>query len=90
MFRRQFVEDINIDFQPIRNGNDIYFTQCALVLAERITTINEGLINYRLNQEESLFGTLSKSPLVPFAAWISVAEKLTELNVSLKKVMQIK
>ena len=81
MFRRQFVEDINIDFQPIRNGNDIYFTQCALVLAERITTINEGLINYRLNQEESLFGTLSKSPLVPFAAWISVAEKLTELNV---------
>ena len=81
MFRRQFVEDINIDFQPIRNGNDIYFTQCALVLAERITTINEGLINYRLNQEESLFGTLSKSPLVPFTAWISVAEKLTELNV---------
>ena len=81
MFRRQFIEDINIDFQPIRNGNDIYFTQCALVLAERITTINEGLINYRLNQEESLFGTLSKSPLVPFTAWISVAEKLTELNV---------
>lgn len=81
MFRRQFIEDIHLDFQEIRNGNDIYFTQCALVLAERITIVNEGLINYRVNNEESLTGTLSRSPLVPLGAWISVEEKLTALNV---------
>lgn len=81
MFRREFIENIQLDFQPIRNGNDIYFTQCAIVLAERITTVNEGLIYYRLNQADSLFGTLSKSPLIPFGAWIAVAEKLTELDV---------
>ena len=81
MFRRQFIENIHLDFQEIRNGNDIYFTQCALVLADRITTVNEGLINYRVNNETSLTGTLSKSPLVPLSAWISVEEKLTELNV---------
>lgn len=81
MFLRTFIEGLQLDFQAIRNGNDIYFTQCAIVLADRITTVNEGLVNYRLNQADSLFGTLSKSPLVPFRAWISVAEKLTELDV---------
>lgn len=81
MFRRQFIEEIDLDFQPIRNGNDIYFTQCAIVLAERITIVNEGLINYRINNEESLTGTLSKSPLVPLGAWIGVEEKLSGLNV---------
>lgn len=81
MYRREYVENLHLDFQTIRNGNDIYFTQCAIVLAERITTVNEGLVYYRLNQADSLFGTLSKSPLIPFGAWISVAEKLTELGV---------
>lgn len=80
LFRREFIEKINLDFQAIRNGNDIYFTQCAMVLAERVTTVNEGLIYYRVNNEESLTGTLSKSPLVPISAWISVVEKLTDLK----------
>lgn len=81
MFQRQFIENIALDFGLVRNGNDIYFTQCAIVQAERITTVKKALINYRLNQSESLFGTLVKSPLVPFGEWIRVAERLEELQL---------
>jgi glycosyltransferase involved in cell wall biosynthesis len=80
MFRRQYIEDLKLDFQGIRNGNDIYFTQNAIYFANRITTVNKALINYRCNQSESLFGTLAKSPLVPLQAWIDVAENFEKLD----------
>ena len=81
MFRRQYIEDLNLDFQAIRNGNDIYFTMNAIYFAERIATVQTPLINYRCNQDNSLFGTLKKSPLVPLQAWIDVAENFEKLEV---------
>jgi glycosyltransferase involved in cell wall biosynthesis len=80
MFRRQYIEDMNLDFQAIRNGNDIYFTMNAIYFAKRITTVKKPLINYRCNQSESLFGTLAKSPLIPLKAWIDVAENFEKLD----------
>ena len=80
MFRRKYIEDLNLDFQAIRNGNDIYFTMNAIYFAERITTIRTALINYRSNQNNSLFGTLAKSPLIPLRAWIDVAENFEKLD----------
>lgn len=80
MFRRKYIEDLNLDFQAIRNGNDIYFTMNAIYFAERITTIRTALINYRSNQSNSLFGTLAKSPLIPLRAWIDVAENFEKLD----------
>lgn len=76
MVRRAFIEEQDIDFQPIRNGNDIYFTVNALCLAQRIAGVEKPLVNYRKNQQLSLVGTLSKSPLTPFQAWMDVAENL--------------
>ncbi len=81
MFRREFIEKLKLDYKPVRNGNDTYFTQCAIVLAERITTVDQALMNYRINQAESLVGTLSKSPLVPLQSWIDVAEDLIAWDV---------
>lgn len=80
MFRREFIEKLKLDYKPVRNGNDIYFTQCAIALAERITVLDKALVTYRVNQSGSLFGTLSKSPLIPFESWIAVAEDLKKLN----------
>lgn len=80
MFRRRFIEDLKLDFQAIRNGNDIYFTMNAIYFANRITTVKKPLINYRCNQDNSLFGTLAKSPLVPLQAWVSVAENFERLE----------
>lgn len=78
MVRRAFIEEQGIDFQPVRNGNDVYFTVNALCLAERVTGIAEPLVNYRKNQKQSLVGTLSRSPLTPFQAWMDAAANLEE------------
>ena len=45
MFRRSFIEERKLDFQKIRNGNDVYFVVNALCMAERITYIEEPLVN---------------------------------------------
>lgn len=76
MVRRAFIEEQDISFQPVRNGNDVYFTVNALCLAQRVTGIPDPLINYRKNQKQSLVGTLSKSPLTPFQAWMDAAANL--------------
>ena len=76
MVRRAFIAEQGIAFQPVRNGNDVYFTVNVLCLADRITGIAEPLINYRKNQKQSLVGTISKSPLTPFQAWMDAAENL--------------
>ena len=78
IYRRSFVEAHALDFQAVRNGNDIYFTQCAFALADRITTIDVPLINYRLNQGTSLVDTTSKSPYSAFNAWVAVKERLEQ------------
>lgn len=80
LFRRSFIEGIGLDFQAVRNGNDIYFTQCAIALAERISYVDKPLVNYRLNQGTSLVDTLAKSPLTPFRAWIAVGETLYAMD----------
>lgn len=81
MYRRSFVEDHSIDFQAIRNGNDVYFTINALCLADRVTYIEDELVYYRTNQSSSLVGTLSKSAKAPIQAWIDAANNLKQNEV---------
>lgn len=81
MFRRQFIEDINLDFQCVRNGNDVYFTVNALCLAERITVVNQPLLTYRVGfSSDNLVSSLAKSPLTPFQAWMDAADNLIKLG----------
>lgn len=81
LYRRSFVEKEQIDFQEIRNGNDLYFVTMAMCLAERITTIDRPLVTYRRNQASSLMGTMAKAAKVPFQAWFDVAADLREKDV---------
>lgn len=81
LFRRQFIEDLKLDFQEIRNGNDVFFTTNAICMAERITTVEKKLIHYRNNIGEGLVATVSKAPLTPCYAWTSTADSLKEHGV---------
>lgn len=51
IFRREFIEKHNLQFQEILRTNDLLFTCKALVEAERITTVKEHLITYRIDEE---------------------------------------
>ena len=81
MYRSAFIKKWNLDFQGVRNGNDIYFTLHALCLADSITTVDACLVNYRKNQKQSLMGTLSIAPFAPFQAWIDTAQDLERMGV---------
>lgn len=78
IFRRAYIEKLKLDFQPIRNGNDVYFTVNAIGLADRVTILDEKLVNYRVNQDSGLVCSISKSPLSPIQAWMDIAENLEQ------------
>ena len=85
MFRRAFVQDKEIEFQGVRNGNDVFFDVVAICLAEKIVCVFERLITYRRNQGTNLVNTLSRSSLSPINAWIDAAEYLKKQNRFPKK-----
>jgi glycosyltransferase EpsH len=80
IFRREYIEKLGLDFQCIRNGNDVYFTVNAIGLADKVTVLNEKLVNYRVNQNSGLVSSLSKSPLTPIQAWIDIAQNLEKYD----------
>lgn len=78
IYRRAFVEGHKLDFQGVRNGNDVYFTVSALCLAESITTVRRHLVYYRITQGTSLVGTMTKRPLDIINTWMLTADHLVE------------
>lgn len=78
MYLREFVLQTGIEFQGVRNGNDIYFVTCMICLAERITIVDDILVCYRKNQGTNLVSNMAKSPVSPIQAWTCAAETLRE------------
>lgn len=78
MFRRSFVQEQGLAFQPVRNGDDVFFVACALCLAKRITVVFDRLVCYRTLQRKSLVGSMEANPLAPVRAWIDVRRELDE------------
>lgn len=79
MYRRSFVERNNLCFQDRRNGNDVFFSVCALFLADRITVVDENLVCYRIGRAGSLVSTLDCCPTSPLEAWVDVRNRLISL-----------
>ena len=80
MFRRAFVEKQGLDFQGIRNGNDIYFVVNAICLAKRVTVVPKALVTYRVNASGGLTASTDKLPLSGIRAWCDAAENLRKLD----------
>lgn len=63
LFRRKYIEEIGIKFQPFKRVNDVYFVETAIALSKRIGLVREDIIYYRTNNEQSLQGTKNENPL---------------------------
>ncbi len=81
LFRKEFIEQCDLNFQPVRNLNDIYFVIHAMCMAKSITTVTDALINYRKNQEGSLTGTLSKVGIQSYEIWVQISQDLKKRNI---------
>ena len=57
IYRHNFIVENKIDFQKLYRTNDLLFTCKALILAKKISVINETLVNYRIAQEKNCQST---------------------------------
>lgn len=78
MFLRSFILEHGLQFQPLRQANDVYFVMMALFLAERITVVKEELIFYRIFNSSSLTGKVTETRFCTVEAFRSVLNKLEE------------
>ena len=62
MFRRKFIMENNIRFQPLKRTNDLLFTCTALILAKRITLLDKNLVFYRIGTANNLQSTNHLAP----------------------------
>ena len=81
LFRRSFIEENDLKFQEIARANDLRFTQLSVILAERLSIVNEALYYYRVDISSSLQATVDQSPLLFLEAWRSFKDRVQELNL---------
>lgn len=61
LFRKDFIDQIKLTFQPLRTTNDALFVFCALALAKCIVCLDSVLFHHRTNNKNSLEGSRAKS-----------------------------
>lgn len=80
LYRKSFITDNQLEFMPIHRSNDLYFVCMSMVLAKRITVLEEKLVNYR-KSDDSLQMNNARTPLDWYKALTAVKDKLTELGM---------
>ena len=56
LYLRSFIDDCNVEFQPIKKNNDTMFTCIVAMLADRIIHLKKPFVHYRMNNPTSLQG----------------------------------
>ena len=81
LFRKSYLErHPELQFMDLKRSNDLYFVFLALVQAERITVLDEVLVNYR-RSANSLQGHNDTTPLDWYRAVHALREKTAELGL---------
>lgn len=78
MFLREFILKNRLEFQPLRQANDVYFSMAALFLCERITVVSEPLVTYRMDNTQSLTGKASANRYCTREAFEAVWDRLNQ------------
>jgi glycosyltransferase involved in cell wall biosynthesis len=81
LFKHAFVSERGLRFQEIRRANDFAFTKLALVLASRITVVDERLVYYRVGSQSNLQSNNDLTPLEFHEAHVALKTGLIESGV---------
>ncbi len=76
MWKRSFIEKHHLRFQNLKQANDTYFSMMSYFLAECITIVDKPLMNYRINNTQSLTGKASSTVFCSYQAYYQVYEDL--------------
>ena len=80
-YRRGFITENGLEFQPIPNAEDVYFTYAALCLAERISFVDEAFAHYRIGREDSLEHNKHLHPLCFIEAEKALFDELNKRGI---------
>ena len=80
MFRRKFVLQTGLQFQALRNSNDVFFTYSSLAMAKKIAMVNKEMVYYRVGMANNLQATKKKSPFCFLDAYKAWHDKLAEIG----------
>jgi uncharacterized metal-binding protein len=69
LLRRQFITSHQLRFQEIRT-NDLFFVCAFMLMANRISVLNETLISHTINRSESLSATEQSRTAVLSKHWL--------------------
>ena len=79
LFRLSFIKEHQIQFQEVFRTNDLLFTNTALMEANRIATLDEYLIYYRIDPKGTNCQSSNERHLTDFAkAFLALKNYLTE------------
>lgn len=81
LFRREFIKEAGLAFQPLYHADDLFFSYAALAAAGRITYIDEKLLFYRKGNENSQSFNKNRTPLAALQACARLKEWLEERNL---------
>lgn len=81
MVSKSFIQEQGIQFQDIARANDQYFSIMTLLLAGRITVVNEKLVHYRVKQKENLTTKFSETPLCAYESMLAVKNTLETIEL---------
>lgn len=76
LFRRGFVERLDLKFQSTRRSNDVFFVDMALASAERIATLPGCYYRYLRRRQGSLTFVKDRFPFAALEAYGAVEEAL--------------
>lgn len=80
LFKADLIKNNQLKFQALRQSNDTYFVYMALCLANKISVIDDVLINHRMHSS-SLEATRTKSPECFYKALVAVKKELEDRNL---------
>ena len=81
LYNVDYIKKLGLQFQDLPRTNDLFFTRCALLSADRITVIPRFLVNYRVGMTTNLQSGNSKTPLAFLQAAEAVADYLKKQDL---------
>ena len=81
LYRRTFLDKHNLQFQSIKYTDDAYFTFANMVLAERITVLNEYLCYYRVNTHSNQTAGLANYPDSAYLPYVALKDSLIKWGI---------
>lgn len=89
LYRKKFIDDNNIKFQEIKDGEDQLFYLHAILCAKSIYVLNENLYYYIKNRAGAITSDNKKTSVSPILNLYASEELLSKLNLTDKYINQV-